>query len=258
MNNFSLLENHFDLQKGMFFSEKDTFNSFKIFKSNVIEDFSVNYACVMNNHIPENLISEIETAFEKLNRTPCIYLAGEQLSEENIKLLQKQSYEEAMIDSWMVFNNDLSFEINYPVVRITNSKGFEDFKTVYVKAYGGEKTPEQPYGELPETYIQCLDNSFKNFENFYHFVIYDNGLPISIATLCYKDGIGGIYSVGTDPIYRGKGLGSAITRACIRQWKKLGGNLLLLQAETGSKAELLYSKLGFDKVFVGKGFAKSE
>ena len=87
---------------------------------------------------------------------------------------------------------------------------------------------------------------------------HQNTLPISIATLCYKDGVGGIYSVGTDPVYRGKGLGSAITRACIRKWKELGGNLLLLQTETGSKVELLYSKLGFNKVFVGKGFVKSE
>lgn len=258
MNNFSLslLESHFELQKGMYFSEKDTFNSFKIFKGNVIEDFSLNYACVMDNHIPQNLISEIETAFNKLNRTPCIYLTGEQQSESNLELLKKQSYEEALVESWMVFNNDFSFEINYPVVRVTDAKGFEDFKTVFVKAYGGEKTPEQPY--VPETYIQCLDNSFKNFSNFYHFVIYENELPISIATLCYKDGIGGIYSVGTDPIYRGKGLGSAITCACIRKWKELGGNLLLLQTETGSKAELLYSKLGFNKIFVGKGFVKSE
>lgn len=258
MNNLSLLESHFKLQKGMFFSEKDTFNSFEIFKSNVIEDFFWNYACVESNSISQDLIAGIETVFEKLNRTPCIYLVGEQLSEKNLELLQKQSYEETMVESWMVFNNDLSFEINYPVVRITDKKGFEDFKTVFVKAYGGEKTPEQPYGELPDTYIQCLENSFNHFDNFYHFVIYDNDLPISIATLCYKDGIGGIYSVGTDPMYRGKGLGSTITRACIRKWKELGGNLLMLQTETGSKVELLYSKLGFNKVFVGKGFVKSE
>lgn len=258
MNNLDLLVNHFELQKGMFFSGKDIFNSFEIFRSNVIEDFYWNYACVKGNHISINLLSEIEAAFEKLNRAPCIYLAGEQLSDENVKLLQRQSYQEEMIESWMIFDGNLSFEVNYPVVRITDGKGFDDFKTVFAKAYGGEKTPEQPYGELPETYLKCLDNSFDNIENFYHFVIYDNDLPVSIATLCYKNGNGGIYSVGTDQAYRGKGLGSAITRACIQKWKELGGNLLLLQTETGSKVEQLYSKLGFNKYFAGKGFVKSE
>ena len=257
MSNLSLLENHFELQKGMFFSEKMTFKTFEIFKSNVIDDSFWNYACIKDNYISENQISIIETTFGEMNRTPCICLFGEQISETNIALLQNQSYQEEMTESWMVFNNDLSFKVDYDVDRVKDSKRFDDFKTVFVKAYGGEKTPEQPYGELPETYIKCLDNSFNNFDNFFHFIIYDNHFPVSIATLCYKDGIGGIYSVGTNPEFRGKGYGSAITRACIKKWKELGGTLLLLQTETDSKVESLYSKLGFNKVFVGKGFVKS-
>lgn len=253
-----LLTNHFDLQKGMFFSKKEEFISYEVFESDLIEDFFWNYSYIKENFIPENIIFEIETLFSSINRRPCIYLSGNQLCDNNIQLLAQHLYREEVIESWMVFDNNLSLESKHPVVRVTNNTEFIDFKNVFIKAYGGEKTPEQPYGELPESYIKCLNRSFYNFNNFYHFVLYEKGEPVSIATLCYKDGIGGIYSVGTDPAHRGNGFGSSITLACVKKWKELGGTLLLLQTESDSKVEQLYLKLGFNKIFTGKGFVKTE
>lgn len=251
-----LLEKHFMVQQGMYFSRKLDLKHFNIFLSDVIEDSYWNYAIINEKEDLSKILKNIEAEFESNNRNTCIYLTNdrEELSTE-INILNNNGYQEMSTESFMVFNG-MKLESKLVVELAHSKQSFTDFKDVFIEAYGGEKTSEQPYGALPDTYITALEQSFNNPEKFFHFVCYDNAIPVSIASLCFFERSGGIYNVGTDPKYRKKGFGLAATVACIDMWRNLKGTQLFLQTETGSAVETWYKKLGYEVQFNGTSYAK--
>ena len=68
--------------------------------------------------------------------------------------------------------------------------------------------------------------------------------------------IGGLYNVGTKPQFEKRGFGSAVTKACIDQWKKSNGSELFLQTETGTGIDDWYERIGFERVFEGAVYGK--
>lgn len=255
----NLIENHFLVQEGMYFSRRLDSDEFSIFMSDLIEDNYWNYACITNQVNLSNILQDIEDEFEKNHRPCCIYLTSdrEKLVAE-VSILERNNYQETSRESFMVFNG-MQLRSRKPLLELaTQREHFGLFKDVFVKAYGGERTPEQPYGALPDTYIKALERSFSRPDKFFNFICYDNSNPVSIASLCFHEGLGGIYNVGTDPQYRGRGYGLSVTVACIDMWRKLNGTQLFLQTETGSAVEAWYKKLGFEVHFNGIFCSKAE
>ncbi|MCL2364868.1 MAG: GNAT family N-acetyltransferase, partial [Defluviitaleaceae bacterium] len=150
----------------------------------------------------------------------------------------------------------------------TDAKSARDFIDVFTSAFGGEKTPESPCGspeglsrphdgELFKTIIDALSRTLNDNDKFFNFVCYEGETPVSIASLCFYDGKGGIYSVGTTPSVRGKGFGTVAIKACIDKWRELKGDELFLQTEAGSTAEKWYQRLGFKIQFTGRFYQRN-
>ena len=256
---FKLMDWHFSVQQGMYFDKRKQTDGYVIYSSDIIKDGFWNYAFPTAEIALENYVSSIESDFKSLNRLPCIYLPNDSRYEERRALLGGRGYAELSDESVMLYG------VNPPEIYtkgaleirlVTDAKTADDFIDVFTNAYGGEKTPEQPYGELDDTYITALSRSFADTQKFFHYVCYDGKTPVSIASLCFADGKGGLYNVGTSPSARGKGYGTIATKACIDKWRKMGGTELFLQTETGSAVESWYFKLGFELQFVGRSFSK--
>ena len=258
MNKF--IDWHFLVQKGMYFDETRNLKDWSLYFSKIIRDSYWNYAVHKTNfsEINRSSLKEIETIFETENRSPCIYVTNR--DDKIIKVLSSlYGYNLLFEESFMVYQNQVDCKYqyqNYKVKRVSCDNEIEDFMSVFVSAYGGDKTPEQPYGELDATYYNALLNSFAYDEKFFHFICYEGPQAVSIATLCFTDGKGGIYNVGTDPRFRGGGYGSAVTNACMNQWNLLQGKVLFLQTETGSAVEQWYKSKGFETIFTGRGLIK--
>jgi ribosomal protein S18 acetylase RimI-like enzyme len=75
------------------------------------------------------------------------------------------------------------------------------------------------------------------------FVAYCDGRPAATSAVFLDDGVAGIYSVGTYPEFRNRGLGAAITIAALQAGRTAGCHTAILQS---SKAGFrLYERLGF-------------
>jgi GNAT superfamily N-acetyltransferase len=255
----SLFEQHYLVQKGMYFADKLTIATGVIYQSDLVEDFYWNML-VLNADLKldDKMLSQIEDNFKRLKRSPCVYLvSSDNQFAENSKILQQHGYTSSGMETWQVYDGrDITVRGEKEIKLVRTQKDKEDYIDVFVTAYGGEKSPEQPYGALPDIYIDCLKRSMDDTEKYHHIIVYDKEFPVSVATLCFEDGAGGLYNVGTRPSYRGKGFGLYATKACIEQWKKLNGKTLFLQTEKGSKVESWYKTMAFKEVFVGEFYVK--
>lgn len=256
-----LMNWHFTVQKGMYFDNKIQINKCEVFTSDIIEDGFWNYAYIPSEIELESTLDDIEQLFREAKRQPCFYIADSNDNNTKIQLLEGNGYRLFSKESFMTYTNKNTI-IPIPSIkslkikRVIETSMRKDFVEVFTSAYGGEITPEQPYGELDKSYMDALVRSFKGINKFFHFICYDKNIPVSIATLCFSDGKGGIYNVGTVPTHRGKGYGTAVSNACIREWSNMGGDLLFLQTEKGSSVEKWYSSLGFKLEFVGMIYCK--
>lgn len=254
-----LMKWHFDVQNGMYFDCCIVDESWNLLLSNIIEDEYWNYAIFMDTICCEQDLNRIEQVFIEKNRKSCIYIQNIFDKPELVDFINKNGYTLVAEEAFMVYSQKNNWTVkksNVVIKRVFDSETKNDFVEVFTSAYGGDKTPEQPYGELEGTYIQALIRSFDNYEKFYHYVCYNNNVPVAVATLCFVDGKGGVYNVGTNPKYRGNGYGTEVTKACIDEWEKLNGDVLFLQTERGSIVEKWYSNLGFNIEFIGSTFCK--
>jgi predicted GNAT family acetyltransferase len=250
---------HFDVQKGMYFDKKISLNGCDIFLSDIIEDGFWNYAFVPSYIDLKLVLDGIEQQFQKASRQPCIYIADAQKHPTVIQTLTERRYVPLSEESFMTYSSKQSITVKPTTLstkRVVDEASQKDFVEVFSSAYGGEKTAEQPYGELDKTYMDALMRSFGGLYKFFHYICYEGKTPVSIATLCYVNGKGGLYNVGTVPTYRGKGYGTVATKVCIDKWLELGGDTLFLQTETESVVEKWYYKLGFNLNFVGQTYSK--
>lgn len=251
----SYLDSHFNIQQGMFFDRIYKNGQFTYYGSDLIEDSIWNYGQIADNNLTEQNIVNYGIFCESIQKPANLYLI-ENSSKVDKNLLLKY-YTEVSQESWYKFKECKYTVRPYKVMPVQTEKQKSDFIEVFVSAYGGEKTIEKPYGDLSHCYVQALERTFFQSKRYAHFICYNSlGCAVSIATLCYKDGIGGIYSVGTKKGHEKNGYGLATTDACIQEWKKRGGSTLFLQTETGTGIDKWYESMGFDFQFYGKFYEK--
>ena len=71
------------------------------------------------------------------------------------------------------------------------------------------------------------------------------GQPAACSSVCVRDGVAGIYCVATLEQFRGRGLGTAVTRAAVKQAQILGATHALLHAT--AMGAPIYTKIGFSE-----------
>ena len=77
-----------------------------------------------------------------------------------------------------------------------------------------------------------------------------DGETVGVAALLRTgDRITGLYSVATAPGFRRRGVATALTLRCIESFQKSGDEVLTLQVRSGSDAQRLYEKLGFETAY---------
>ena len=255
----NLMDWHFNVQKGMYFDRMEQINDCSLYLSEIISDGYWNY-CFVPEYV--NFTAHLESileAFHAAERNPCLYFSEDKKVSSASESLIEHGFTPLFEESFMTYSIKKSVDVKPSSVvakQVKDDVSQHDFLEVFGRAYGGEKTLEQPYGELDETYVKALSRSFKNQNQFFHYVCYEGQFPVSIASLCFVDGKGGLYNVGTLPAHRGKGYGTIATKACVDKWLELDGETMFLQTETGSAVEKWYQKMGFKQEFIGRTFYK--
>ncbi len=255
------LMNHFCVQKGMYFDRLYSGEQMCYYGSDVISDSTWNYGCI--ELLTDKKLLEFDSFCESINKPKNLYIPF--LRGFDDTCLEKNGYVkpisengDLLSETWMEYQEGEGHfdDCECECTLASSDNEFDDFLCVFLSAYGGEKSPENPYGDLPDEYKDALVNSFYR-EKFNHIICYNSDkVPVSVASLCMDNKCGGIYNVGTRQGFERQGFGGAVTKACVDLWKKKRGESLFLQTETGTGIDDWYEGLGFVKVFYGVVYEK--
>jgi len=83
---------------------------------------------------------------------------------------------------------------------------------------------------------------------------YFQGKPAGACGLVSFNNVGGIFSVGTAPEYRRRGVATALLHKAIADSLSIGNSLLYLITTKGSDAERLYESLGFQVAYIHRRY----
>lgn len=252
------LNMQYSLLKGMFFDNKKDTDNYILCTSKVMDDYFWNIAYLKNKINKETFIS-LENEFKIMNREASIYLGKNDISyDKNKELLLTNGYTLNNTDVYMILEKATKIDINTHIKIIENEKEYNDFMKVLSSAYNDaiENADENVYADAV---TQCYYNAVKNTMNskeHLHIIVYDNDIPVSVATLNYVNGIGGINNVGTAQGYWNKGYGKQLIAYLINKFENLGGGILTLSTEYHSKNQKFYERLGFKEKYVMEQYMK--
>jgi amino acid adenylation domain-containing protein len=122
-----------------------------------------------------------------------------------------------------------------------------DFVRVFCAAY---RTQGSQYHALFAQVLRAGEHASRTD----HYLAYAEGRPVAIATLASRGRLACIYNVGTSPLARKRGFAASLLSRIIDDSLAAAHQHLFLQAETGSPAERLYLRLGFETAFVRTGY----
>lgn len=247
------------LLNNFYFTDRKENEDYLLCYSNVIDDYFWNIAYLKNKFDKEKL-DVLEAEFRSLNNKPSsIYIGRNDDSFlKNKKLLLGNDYKLNDTDVYMALDKIIPIDINLDIRIVKNEKEYNDYMKVLASAYNDsiENPEENVYADcITEGYYKAIKNTIGDNIHM-HIVAYDNGEPVSVATLSYINGIAGINNVGTAQGYWNKGYGRQVIKFAIDKFKELGGDILTLSTEYQSKNQKFYEKLGFKETFIMEQYMK--
>lgn len=246
------------LLKNMYFDNRKETDNFLICTSNVIDDYFWNIA-YLKKTFDKEMLEELELEFKNTN--PSIYVSRNNDNYEcNKKLLTENGYKLNDTDVYMALEKDVPVDINIDFKIVENENDYNDYMKVLTSAYNDsvENSEENVYADcITEGYYNAVKNTINDKEHI-HVIAYDGGIPVSVATLSFVDGIAGINNVGTAQGFWNKGYGKQLIRFIINKFHELGGEKLTLSTEHKSKNQEFYEKLGFKEIFVMEQYMKEK
>jgi hypothetical protein len=251
---------HYRFQAGCYFSGSEEIQG-ALFLWSKIKDSYWNYATKIDikEKYLEKLMKKIIEFYKNKDRKPTIYFTPFTKIRNLPELIEKFGFKSKYKDAWMFYEGrEPKFEMpeNFTIKPVETIEEMKVFTDIFSQSYGGA-TSDEPYGALPKEYSECIFESFskpqKN-KSVIHYLGILGDKPVGIATLIYSGEFGCIFNVGTNPVYRKKGMGKALTLNAVADAMKNGASIVFLQTEQGSFNEKYYTKLGFSTKFIGEGF----
>ena len=252
------LSMQFELLDGMFFDNKKETDNYVLCTSKTMDDYFWNIV-YFKNKINDEIIKETENEFKSINRTPSIYVSRDDENYiENRNFLISRGYKLNNTDVYMELEENKDIEINTNIKIVENETEYNDYMKVLASAYNDtlENSDENVYADaVTDCYYKAVKNTINSKEHI-HIIVYDKNIPVSVATLSYVDGVGGINNVGTAQGYWNKGYGKQLIKFLINKFYELGGKILILSTEYQSKNQLFYERLGFKGKYVMEQYMK--
>jgi len=245
---------HYNLLMGMYFSGQANIGKSTIVWSDTIPDYIWNYGTrIKSKRDSEGTISEVADFLQKKKRKPAFYLTPFCIPVNFFQILESQGYVCKSTDAWMFFRGNPIVQIPYnlKVKRVENKTDMLFFKEVYDAAYSSKNGTYC----FPPEYGIAVFNSYDRQETnvtVRNYLVFDNETPVGILSLLSKDGLFGIYNVGTIPSFQKRGIGSTLTNLAISKAIIEGAKAIFLQTEKDSPNESFYKKQGFITYFEAK------
>ena len=129
------------------------------------------------------------------------------------------------------------------------------FNRLYIDVYWESAPP--PDVALPIDAEEPLSTSDGEF-NVRHWLLYRARSPVAMLTTFTREGLCGVYNVGTDPQFTGRGYASHAILAVLAQLEAEGCQASFLLTECNPRLAPFYGRLGFSTIATGQFFVCSE
>ncbi len=259
-----LEELNFAFQMNVIFEGSEDLMGAHLGYSNLLDDAYSNFAqCVgIQPDQVEDFIKGVTDFYKKRDRKPAVYVSPYTNPSNLEETLKEKGFKEKFTEAWIFYDLDKANEKSPEGLTFRKVESDEDaeiFAKTFQKAYSGS-SPNEPYGALSPVYLEAFHKSLKVPQNkeLIYLVGFLDGEPACTGSLCIKDQVGGLYSLGTDPKFRGKGLGKAMANERLRIAKEKGCKYVFCITEKDSYNEKLYHSWGHETKMIGKGLVLSD
>ena len=231
---------------GKWFNRVNMLKSGIEYSSATITDESWNYFVPTDCY---NVLKESKLKNGIYNLCIPSYLNGK---EQLIDIISFEPYGYTFVsrESWLTINKTIQIKnrVDCRVVKVSSEKQKQDFIECFNKAYSSPISDMSVYGELSNDYAFSMQEfDFLSSELDGYLLVVENTV-VSCCLVCNFSKYSGIYALGTDPVYQGKGYGkylmSYLTNQCLENNQQI-----FLQTESDSKVEEMYLNMGFYKLF---------
>jgi ribosomal protein S18 acetylase RimI-like enzyme len=123
--------------------------------------------------------------------------------------------------------------------QLTHVDELADWLAVFTVVFS---SPEHERGVWRDAYARCGVGENQPWQ---HFVAFEGDRPLAITSVLVDGDLAGIYFVATMPEARGRGIGSAATRAAMRYARDAGATRAALQSSDSGFG--VYRDLGFEQ-----------
>ena len=195
----------------------------------------------------DNCDAMIERAITELNATgmPWSWQVGpgstpydlsERLNNHGLKHSHDMPIMVADVRQWQA----KPWPANYQTVAVNDIDTYDRWIEVAEIAFG---LPRMVFDVMRRAQLAI---GFANDAPVRNFLGVADGEPVSSATVFYSHGVGGIFTVGTPPQYRGRGYGNAVTESCMADIRERGVDTAFLQSS--NMGYRVYERIGFQEI----------
>jgi GNAT superfamily N-acetyltransferase len=213
---------------------------------------SANYNHAFRVNVAESevdkLITDVLRYYESLKLNPCFVVSPATRPPTFVDSLMKRGFERTLEEDAMVYEaKSMNFKVNPDVKVAVNDRSLIDVWT---------DTSMKSFGVLMVLREASIDlygkaNRYKGTKSY---LGYFHGKPAGTCGLVSFNNVGGVFSVGTAPEYRRRGVATALLHSAIADSLSIGNSLLYLITTKGSDAERLYASLGFQVAYTHRRY----
>lgn len=257
---------HLEMQLGMFLSDVYQAEMCTIVTNSHVSDTFWNYATRIRAGAAgsEEAVGFIEGFLAARGRVPAFYTTPDTDPEEFTTKMLERGMSQQFRDAWLscpvsdlrVSNVDQSSRLK--IRHVSSEEDRERFVTAFMSAFGFV-SEEVPYGGLPDTYAKSLWSGLtrqrKGLEQI-HLLAEIDGEAVGTGSLIRVGQFAGLYNLGVVPDRRREGIGGVLAAARLREaMRLLSDGHVFFQTEADGIVERMYRARGFERRFVGVGWA---
>lgn len=188
------------------------------------------------------VLNKAASRFRRKRISQCFYITpltspsdfGETLESNGFKV-----WDQLDVMEYSGLTKDL--EIENVIVRRIGMESMKIWIRIFASSFGISLSQVQEYSLRSRNLFPRSDIDF--------YLAYIRGKAVGCATLYSKNGIGGIYFLGTLKEFREKGVSSAILKTISQRSKERNNNSLILQVLKKDDLDRFYKKNGFKKSY---------
>ncbi len=196
----------------------------------------------------DKLIADVVRYYKSMGVKPCFVVSPATRPRTFANSLLRAYFRPVLEEDAMVYRGESrNFTADPDVNIVANDRSLLDVWTdVSMKGFG---VPVVLRDALLDMYGKA--SQYKGTKSY---LGYFQGKPAGVCGLVSFNDVGGIFTVGTAPEHRRKGVATALLHEAIADSLRIGNNLLYLITLKGSDAEKLYLSLGFQIAYTHRRY----